>query len=215
MQNYSSYHLILQAKLLQCSTRCHSRYLRGRRDFTLSLPAPEYFRPTDRKFQELKALEPTLPPMTRPPRPQCMSETSSWLIDNRTALRLNPGHNRNMAHKITKYVLRSLLVESRRITEKAAEEISTCLEPETVNPDVRGAYTVLKSWYHHASTRAPKPSWADTDNVTGDYAALYWKEELLPPPPSEDRYLHTSNPSGSMTMSPCRGGRGSSVTTPT
>ena len=60
--------------------------------------------------------------------------------------------------------------------EKAAEEIAACLEPDTGNLDLRGAYAVLKSWYRHASVRAPNPLRVDMDKVTGDYVAMYRRE---------------------------------------
>ena len=72
VRNYSSNNFALQARLLQRPTQYHSTYLWGRRAFPLCLPEPEDFRPTDRKFQELKALDPTLTPLTFPPLPQCM-----------------------------------------------------------------------------------------------------------------------------------------------
>ena len=40
------------------------------RDAYLPPPAPEDYRHADRKFEEVKALEPTPPPLTRPPRPR-------------------------------------------------------------------------------------------------------------------------------------------------
>ena len=40
-------------------------------------------------------------------------------------------------------------------------------------PDLIGAYSVIKMWYHHASKRAPNPSWSDMAKVTRDYAAMY------------------------------------------
>ena len=76
---------------------------------------------------------------------------------------------------LTKYVWRSLLVESRRRAERVAEDIGACLEPMPGNLDLWGAYTVLKWWYRHASARAPNPSREDMEKVVGDYAALYWR----------------------------------------
>ena len=74
VRNYSSYHFALRDSLLQHLTQFHGSYLRGRCAFTLSLPAPEDLRLADSKFQELKTLYSTLPPLTRPPRPQWRSE---------------------------------------------------------------------------------------------------------------------------------------------
>ena len=134
----------------------------------------------DRKFQDLEALESTLSPLTRPPRPQWMSDTTTRMIDECTALSHNPLHKINVERKITKSVWRSLLVDSRQPAEKAADDIGACLEPLTVNPDLRGAYAVLKSWYCHASARALNPSEADMAKFIGDYYALYRRKETTP-----------------------------------
>ena len=56
-----------------------------------------------------------------------------------------------------------------------------CLEPSTVDTDLRRAYAVLKCWYLHASARAPNPSRAEMSKVTKDYATLYQQEDLGPP----------------------------------
>ena len=146
VRNYSSDYSALQARLLQCPVRCYIGYLQGRRSFPLSLPAPEDFRPTDRKFQELKSLEPTPPPLTRSPLPQWMLDTSTRMIDKRAALRRNPRHNRNVACKFTKAVRSSLLLDSRRRAKKATKEIGACLEPVPGNSALIGAYAVLKRW---------------------------------------------------------------------
>ena len=75
-----------------------------------------------------------------------------------------------MARTLTKPVPRSLLVDSRQISEKDAEEIGACLEPATGNPDLQGSYTVLKLWYRCA--RSPKPLQEDMAKVTGCYAVM-------------------------------------------
>ena len=122
VSNYSSDQFALRARLLQLPMRCHGSYLRGRRYFTLSLPAPDYFRLTDKKLKDSKALEPKPPPMTRPPHPQWMSEISTWLIDEHAALHCNPKHNRKVALNIKKSLRRYLLVEYRKRAEKVAVE---------------------------------------------------------------------------------------------
>ena len=61
-------------------------------------------------------------------------------------------------------------MDSSHKLRKATEDISACLELVTVKPDLRGAYTVMKMWYRHASIRAPNPLWADMAKVTGDYS---------------------------------------------
>ena len=80
VRNYSSDNSALRVIILQRPMRCHGSYLQGRCVFPLSLPAPEVFISADIKCQELKVLEPTLPPLTRTPRPQWMSETSTLLV---------------------------------------------------------------------------------------------------------------------------------------
>ena len=69
VQNYSPDNFTLQARLLQPQTQCHGSYLQGRQEFNLSLPMPEDFRPSDKKFQDMKALESTPPPWNPPPTP--------------------------------------------------------------------------------------------------------------------------------------------------
>ena len=72
-----------------------------------------------------------------------------------------------MDHILTKSIRRFLLVDSRKITERAAEEIGSCLDPASGTPqDLQGAYTILKRWYSHASARAPSPLWADMVKVS-------------------------------------------------
>ena len=54
------------------------------------------------------------------PRLQWMLESSICMIEECPSLLCNPQHNRKVEGKLTKSVRRSLLVESRRKTEKAA-----------------------------------------------------------------------------------------------
>ena len=51
----------------------------------------------------------------------------------------------------------SLLVNSSQKEGKAVEDIGAYLEPETGNPELQRAYTVLKRWYPHTSVRASNP----------------------------------------------------------
>ena len=92
----------------------------------------------------MKAMDTTNPPLTRPPNFLWMLEPPTRLIDKRTSLCLNLPHNKNVARNLNKAVRRSLLVESRRRMDTAAEEIGACLEPEMVKTDLKGAYKVLK-----------------------------------------------------------------------
>ena len=181
VRNYSSDNSALRVIILQRPMRCHGSYLQGRCVFPLSLPAPEDFRPVDRKFQDLKALEPT--PPNCPPLPQWMSETSTRLIDERTAHQCNPQHNRNMERKLTKAIWRPLLVDYRRQSEKATEDIVACLEPAVGNPDLRETYAVLKRWYLHASTghRTPRRrTWPTSQGIM-----MRCTDRKTPPPPQE------------------------------
>ena len=72
-------------------------------------------------------------------------------------------------------------MESWRQAKAAATEIMECIEPAVGNTDLRRAYAVLKCWYRLASDRAPNPSRADIETVTGDFWALYHNEEPHPP----------------------------------
>ena len=126
VSNYSSDQFALRARLLQLPMRCHGSYLRGRRYFTLSLPAPDYFRLTDKKLKDSKALEPKPPPMTRPPHPQWMLEISTQLIDEHAAFHCKLQKNRNVVQTLKKIFWMSLPCTSgaecrrpRRISEHA------------------------------------------------------------------------------------------------
>ena len=89
------------------------------------------------------------------------------MIYDRASLLRNTQHIRNMASKLNKAVRRSLLVDSKRQAEKAAEVTGVFLEPKTVTTDLRGAYAVLNRWYRHAFARAPNPLRADMAKITG------------------------------------------------
>ena len=97
------------------------------------------------------------------------------MIDKHASLRHKLRHNRNVERNLIKSIWRSLLVDSRRRTEKAVEEIGVCMEPTTGIPDLRGGYSVLIIWYPHSSSRAINPSQADLAKVAGYYAALHWR----------------------------------------
>ena len=65
------------------------------------------------------------------------------------------------------------MADSRRQVEEAATDIGACLEPFMGGADSRGAYTILKRWYRHASAGVPKPSRMDIEKVRGDFLTLY------------------------------------------
>ena len=73
--------------------------------------------------------------------------------------------------------------DSRRQAEEAETEMGSCLELSTGGADPRRAYAILKGWYQHASARAPNPSRADMEKVTGDFQTLYQRVEPHPPWP--------------------------------
>ena len=111
------------------------------------------------------------------PRPsllQWMLEELLWSIYEHESILYNTRHDRNVARTLTKDVQRSLLVDSRKRAERAAEDIGSCLELVLGTPQYpKRAYTSLKRWYRHASTRAPNPSREDMAKATGDYDKLY------------------------------------------
>ena len=43
--------------------------------------------------------------------------------------------------------------------------------------DPRGAYTIMKLWYRHASAQVPNPFRTDMEKVRGDFQTLYQREE--------------------------------------
>ena len=78
-------------------------------------------------FQALKYMEKSTPPLTHAPRPQLMSAMSLRLIDTRADRFRRAYHNHNVARTLTKAVIKSLEVDTRRIAEVVAEEIGACL----------------------------------------------------------------------------------------
>ena len=44
-----------------------------------------------------------------------------------------------------------------------------------------GVYLILKMQYQHASGWNPHSSWTDLEKVSGDYAAMYQKEDPSTP----------------------------------
>ena len=181
MRNFSLDHFALRARLLRRPTRCHTRYLQGRREFPLKLPPTAELSRAGAKFQTLQTLKPVPPKLEGPPRPLWMSPDSIRLIDKRAALRRNPRHSRNVARGLTRSVCRSLMADSRRRAEEAATEIGVCLEPSTGGADPHRAYTILKRWYRYASAWAPNPCPTDMEKVRGDFQTLYQREESQPP----------------------------------
>ena len=58
MCNYTSNHFAIREKLLRRPTRCHARYLRGRRAFQLKLPPTVERSVVNMQFKIIKTLEP-------------------------------------------------------------------------------------------------------------------------------------------------------------
>ena len=83
-----------------------------------------------------------------------------------------------MSQTLANDVQRSLLVESRKQSDKAVKYIGALLEEVLGTPqDPEGPFTILKWWYRHASARAPNTSYMGTEKVTGYYSTLYlWVE---------------------------------------
>ena len=82
---------------------------------------------------------------------------------------------------MNRLILRSLVVDSRRRSDRAAEEIGACLKLTLGNPDLPGAYTMLKWRYFRVTVRYTNPLWADMANVAGDYTTLNQREDPKPP----------------------------------
>ena len=104
------------------------------------------------------------------PRPQWSSAESLRLIDAGAALRRNPFHGQQQAQVLTCQIGSSLKVDRRRRAEVAATEIGQCLGNE--QPDLKGAFDILKRWYRHASSRPPKPSRQDLQKISKECEAL-------------------------------------------
>ena len=107
-----------------------------------------------------------------------MAENLIWLIDEHAYLHHNSCQNHNMACTLTMSFWRSLSMDSKRRAEGGLEDIIAYLEPTPGNPNLCGAYTVIKRCYWHESVRATNPSWADMEKVLGNYGALYSWEDL-------------------------------------
>ena len=104
-------------------------------------------------------------------------------------------HIRNVARTLTNAVWRSHLVESRKRAARAAKEIVSCLELASGTTQVlQGAYTILKRWYCHASARVTNTSRAGMAKFTGECAALYWREDMIPPGRPVTNHVTCSEP---------------------
>ena len=53
-------------------------------------------------------------------------------------------------------------------------------------PDLRQAYKILQSWYHHSEDRPPRPSRTDLETITNKFRDHYTEVE----PPGEDIPVH-------------------------
>ena len=179
-QQYSTDHLMLRGRLLRQPTKSHNRYLRGRRKFPLRLPKFGPLTQADTMFQDIKqrASIPRLAHNTHP-RPQWISPATIRLIDQRCSLRRNKFHNRATARQLTRQIKAGLKLDRKRRTEAAATQMANLLAGE--DPDLQGAYTVLKRWYKHATARQPKPSRENLESVAQQYRQLYTAEDPTPP----------------------------------
>ena len=129
----------------------------------------------------MKAMEAPPSPCARATRPQWVSGVSLHMIDALTTLHLQPDHNCNLARTMTWSVQRSLTVDSLCQAKVDDEEIGNCLETtQGTLPYLQGAYTVLKRWYLHTSAQQIHPSRADLENLSGNYAALYCRDNPSP-----------------------------------
>ena len=91
-------------------------------------------------------------------------------------------HKWNVARTLKKAVRNSLREDKSFREEAAMEEIGEFLEtPKGTTSDPQGAYSILKRWYQHESRIQPHHSCTDFDHMSGEYAALYQRED--PPPP--------------------------------
>jgi hypothetical protein len=67
-------------------------------------------------------------------------------------------------------------------------EIQACLNPE--DPDLQGAWNIVKRWYRHATACQPHPAREDLQKVSNDYATLYTAEV---PSPQARPFHHVFN----------------------
>ena len=113
---------------------------------------------------------------------------------------------------MTKFIQKSLLVDSRRQTEKEVKEIGECLESMMGSTDLRRSCALLKSWYLHTSARAQKSLQADMYKVTGDYTEMYQREEPTPPGRVVPTHVKPFGVNGGVKLE--GGGRGSGAAAP-
>jgi hypothetical protein len=178
-RSYSTNHLMLRGRLLRRPTKCHRRYLHGRRQFPLKVPAMGPLTQADTLYRELKSLINIPAPTPRSNPPRWMSATTLRLIDTRAALRRNKHHSRQQARVLTGQIKQSLRLDWRRRAEDAAKAIGKCLHTE--EPDLQKAWNILKRWYRHATARQPHPSREDLVTVSTEYETLYTAEMPSPP----------------------------------
>ena len=180
-RSYSTDHLMLRATLLRRPTKCHRKYLHGRKKFPLQLPKLGPLTLADTLYTGIKDRIHIPRGPARPNPPQWLSPNTIRLIDTRASLRRNKFHSRQQARLLTRQINQSLKEDRKARAEKAAQEIGACLSTDT--PDLQGAWNIIKRWYRHASARQPNPSREDLHKVANDYAALYTAETPSPPGP--------------------------------
>jgi hypothetical protein len=187
---------MLRAKLLRRPTKCHKQYLHGRKKFPLKVPAMGPLTQTDHLYNEIRSMI-TIPasPLRANP-PQWMSATTLRLIDTRAALRRNKHHSCQQARVLTQQINQSLKVDRKNRAEAASKEIQACLNPE--EPDLQGAWNIVKRWYRHATARQPHPAREDLHKVSNEYQALYTAKVPSPPgdpiPARVHFPIHDANP---------------------
>ena len=178
-RSYSTDHLMLRGRLLRQPTKCHKKYLNGRKKFPLAMPPIGPYSQADTMYAELKASIHIPPRTPRSNPPQWMSANTLRLLDTRAALRRNKHHSRQQARVLTRQIKQSLKADWRKRAEDAAQAIGACLHSDT--PDLQQAWNILKRWYRHATARQPKPSREDLTTITAEYTTLYTAETPSPP----------------------------------
>ena len=178
-RHHSSDHYLIRVRLLRQPTKCHKRYLRGRRQWPLAMPPVGPLTEIDSLFQTLESYCDSPPPPPAKHRPQWLAPKTLQLMDARTTLRRDPCHCRRRARTLTRQINAAIKADRHRRAATAAEEIGAHLN----NRDYQQAWNVCKRWYRHASARPPTPSRQDLTAISNNWRQLYTAERPSPPGP--------------------------------
>ena len=168
---FTSDHLLVLGVLPASPARDHGRYLRSRRRFPLRPPQWGPQTRADALFQSLTDAIPAPVPATKRAWQSWISDETWRMVDERSALRRRPNHDRAEARRLDRRIQQALRADRKRRAAAAGEAIQASLTQR----DYRGAWNRVKAWYRQAGARPSKPSRQDLRAVTTEFGDLYMR----------------------------------------